>query len=112
MTMDEGFGDFDTLTGLAFSMRSINPDTDVTFATAPVMADPANPKVTVVFSSKASSVWKAIIADQPIAPLLDDQSDSPANAAGASPVEPTAGATEGGSQAASEDDILNACSAG
>jgi LCP family protein required for cell wall assembly len=112
MTMDEGFGDFDTLTGLAFSMRGINPDTDVTFATAPVMADPANPKVTVVFSSKASSVWKAIIADQPIAPLLDDQSDSPANAAGASPVEPTAGATEGGSQAASEDDILNACSAG
>lgn len=111
MTMDDGFGDFDTLTGLAFSMRSINPDTDITFATAPVMADPANPKVTVVFSSKAAAVWQAIKHDQPIAPLLDEQSNSPANDAGASATEPTAGAADCGSQAASEEDILNACTA-
>lgn len=112
MTMDEGFGDFDTLTGLAFSMRSINPDTDITFATAPVMADPADPTVTVVFSSKAASVWQAIKGDQPIAPLLDSQSNSPANDAVTSSTEPTVDATDGGSQAASEEDILNACTAG
>src|SRR5680860_482838 len=62
MTMDEGFGDFDTLTGLAFSMRGINPNTDITFATAPVIGDPNDPN-RVIFSSKAASVWHAIIGD-------------------------------------------------
>jgi len=80
LRMDDAFGNVDTLTGLAFSLRGLDPSTDFTFATAPVMADPANPKVTVVFTNKASQVWQALIADQPIAPLLDDQSASPSNA--------------------------------
>lgn len=108
MTMDEGFGDFDTLTGLAFSMRSINPATDITFATAPVVGDPSDPN-RVIFSSKATSVWQAIIDDQPIAPLLDAQSNSPANE-DVVVVEPSPGTT-GGSQAPSEEEILSACTA-
>ena len=117
LTMDDGFGSADALTGLAFSLRRLNPSNDFTFATAPVMADPANPKVTVVFTSTASKVWQAIIDDQPIAPLLDAQSDSPANEApdadsGATldgVATPDAG---GGSGAASEEEILNACTVG
>ncbi len=114
MTMDEGFGDFDTLTGLAFSMRGINPNTDITFATAPVMGDPSNPNH-VIFSSKAKSVWQAIIGDQPIAPLLDAQSSAPVNdstvATGTGSTDPSA-APVGGSNAPSQEDILNACTTG
>lgn len=114
MTMDEGFGDFDTLTGLAFSLRGINPNTDITFATAPVIADPNDPN-RVIFSSKAASVWQAIIGDQPIAPLLDAQSSAPINdstiATGSGATDPSA-APVGGSTAPSQDDILNACTAG
>jgi len=114
LTMDEGFGDLDTLIGLAFSMRSINPTTDVTFATAPVVGDPNNSNH-VIFSSKAPAMWEAINADQPIAPLLDAQSASPANdpAVTADPdPDPSAPATSGGSNAPSEQDILDACTVG
>ncbi len=114
MTMDEGFGDFDTLTGLAFSMRGINPNTDITFATAPVRGDPNDPNH-VIFSSKAADVWQAIIGDQPIAPLLDAQSSAPVNdstiATGTGTTDPSA-APVGGSTAPSQDDILNACTTG
>jgi len=111
MTMDKDFGDFNTLTGLAFSMRSINPNTDITFATAPVIGDPTNPNH-VIFSSKAESVWQAIIGDQPIAPLLDAQSSAPVNdSTVATGTEPSA-APAGGSNAPSQDDILNACTTG
>ncbi len=117
MTMDEAFGNFDALTGLAFSLRGINPTTDITFATAPVVADPSDPN-RVIFSSKARAVWDAIIADQPIAPLLDAQSNSPANEPTTEPAtgtgtvtDPSAPATTGGSTAPSEQDILNACAA-
>jgi LCP family protein required for cell wall assembly len=128
MTMDEGFGDFDTLTGLAFSMRGINPNTDITFATAPVMGDPTDSNH-VIFSPKAKAVWQAIIGDQPIAPLLDAQSNAPVNdmtvstgagsTTGTDPATATdTGATHapaapaGGSTAPSQEDILNACTAG
>ncbi|MCB2411543.1 LCP family protein [Demequina sp. TTPB684] len=116
LTMDDGFGDLDTLIGLAFSMRSINPSTDVTFATAPVTGDPAN-RNHVIFSSKAPAMWEALRTDQPIAPLLDAQSASPANedtiGTDAAPVtDPSAPADPGGSQAPSQEDILNACSVG
>lgn len=114
MTMDEGFGDFDTLTGLAFSMRGINPNTDITFATAPVQGDPSDPN-RVIFSAKAPAVWQAIISDQPIAPLLDAQSNAPANDStiptGTDPSDPSA-APAGGSTAPSQQDILDACAAG
>lgn len=114
MTMDEGFGDFNTLTGLAFSLRSINPNTDITFATAPVVADP-NDRNRVIFSSKAPAVWKAIVKDKPIAPLLDAQSNAPVNdqkiSTGKDSTDPSA-APAGGSNAPSEEDIFNACDAG
>lgn len=114
MTMDEGFGDFNTLTGLAFSMRGINPNTDITFATAPVQGDPADAN-RVIFSSKAPAVWQAVIDDQPIAPLLDAQSNAPANdttiPTGTDPSDPS-GAPAGGSSAPSQQDILDACAAG
>ena len=111
MTMDEAFGDFNTLTGLAFSMRSINPNTDITFATAPVQGDPTNPNH-VIFSSKADAVWQAIIDDQPIAPLLDAQSSAPVNDSTISTGTDPAGAPAGGSTAPSQEDILNACTTG
>ncbi len=114
MTMDDGFGDFNTLTGLAFSMRGINPNTDITFATAPVVGDPADAN-RVIFASKAGSVWQAIINDQPIAPLLDAQSNAPVNdstiATGTGVTDPST-APVGGSTAPSQDDILNACTTG
>ena len=121
MTMDEGFGDFNTLTGLAFSMRGINPNTDVTFATAPIIGDP-NDSNHVIFSSDAPAVWQAIINDQPIAPLLDAQSNAPVNdstiATGTGGTDPSAAPSSpaatpaGGSTAPSQEDILNACTAG
>ncbi len=114
MTMDEGFGDFDTLTGLAFSMRSINPNTDITFATAPVTGDPTDSNH-VIFSSKADAVWQAIIDDRPIAPLLDAQSSAPVNdstiATSTGTTDPSA-APVGGSNAPSQKDILDACATG
>ncbi|WP_291377584.1 LCP family protein [Demequina sp.] len=112
LTMDDGFGDLDTLIGLAFSMRSINPSSDVTFATAPVVGDPNN-RNHVIFSSKADAVWQAIIDDQPIAPLLDAQSASPANESNVvTAPSPGTPETSGGSDAPSQDDILDACAAG
>ncbi len=116
MTMDEDFGDFNTLTGLAFSMRSINPNTDITFATAPVVDDPSDPN-RVIFSSKAPAVWQAIIDDQPIAPLLDAQSNAPTNdqsigtGIDTDVTDPSAAPTSG-STAPSQEDILNACTVG
>ncbi len=114
MTMDKDFGDFDTLTGLAFSMRGINPNTDITFATAPVVGDPAD-RNRVIFSPKAESVWQAIIDDQPIAPLLDAQSSAPVNDStvetGTGSTDPSA-APAGGSNAPSQKDILDACTTG
>jgi LCP family protein required for cell wall assembly len=114
MTMDKDFGDFDTLTGLAFSMRGINPNTDITFATAPVMGDPSNANH-VIFSSKADAVWQAIIKDKPIATLLDAQSNAPVNdstiATGTGSTDPSS-EPMGGSSAPSEEDILNACKTG
>ena len=88
-------------------MRSLNPSTDITFATAPVEADPADHN-RVLFSSRAAAVWNALKTDQPIAPLLDSQSNSPANTdAGkaAAPATAGTGAVDPNSQAG----ILAAC---
>ncbi len=113
LTLDERLGSLDYMAGLGFSLRSLNPSTDITFATAPVMDDP-NIRFRVVLTSKAPAVWDALKADQPIAPLLDAQSNSPANDGAVVPTEPTAGTPDatGGSQAATEQEILDACSVG
>lgn len=80
LTVDTQMGDLNYIGGLAYSMRSLNPSTGITFATAPIEAYPADHNK-VQFTSKAAAVWQALNADQPIAPLLDSQSNSPANTA-------------------------------
>lgn len=93
MTVDESLGDLDFLAGLAFSLRSLSPSAGIVMATAPVEAYPADTN-RVQFSKRAKDMWAAILNDQPIAPLLDAQSASPANSpevtqAPVPPVEPT-----------------------
>lgn len=78
LTMNENFSDVAYLTGLAFSLRNLDPSTGIIMATAPVEAYPENPNH-VQFSRKADALWAAIASDQPIAALLDQQSASPAN---------------------------------
>ena len=112
LTVDTQMGDLNYVGGLAYSLRGLNPSTGITFATAPVGAYPADPN-RVQFTSNATAVWDALIADQPIAPLLDAQSNSPANTAttGGAAAAPTTGAT-GGTAAVdpnSQAGILAAC---
>jgi len=78
LTVDEELGSLDYVGGLAFSLRNLDPVNGIVMATAPVEAYPADPN-RVQFSYKAEAMWEALIADQPIAPLLDDQSASPSN---------------------------------
>lgn len=111
LTVDPKLGDLDYLGGLAFSLRSLDPSTGIIMATAPVETYPADPNK-VQFSSKAPALWAAIVADQPIAPLLDKQSASPANtpidAGAATPADP---GTEGAAvDPNSQEGILAACS--
>ena len=111
LTVDEELGSLDYLGGLAFSLRNIEPVSGLVMATAPVEAYPADPN-RVQFSGKADAIWDAIIADQPIAPLLDEQSESPSNTetgtgAATDPTVVTPGTVDPNSQ----DGILAACTA-
>ena len=122
LTVDEELGSLDYLAGLAYSLRGLDPSTGIVMSTAPVETYPAD-HYRVQFSNKASAMWAAIIADQPIAPLLDAQSNSPSNAVGADAGTPATGgaapaidagppATEGAAPAvdpSSQDGILAAC---
>ncbi|NYI40782.1 LCP family protein [Demequina lutea] len=113
LTVDPDLGNLNYVGGLAYSLRSLNPSTGITFATAPEEAYPPDPKNRVQFSGKAKAVWQAIIADQPIAPLLDSQSNSPANTAPAAgtAVAPTTGTATGAATVDpnSQAGILAAC---
>lgn len=114
LTVDEQLGDLDYLGGLAYSLRGLDPGTGIVMSTAPVETYPADHN-RVQFSKKAASIWAAIIADQPIAPLLDAQSASPANTAtdaGGAVTDPGTPATDGATPAVdpnSQDGILAAC---
>jgi len=111
LTVDNDLGSLDYVGGLGFSMRNLNPSTGLVFATAPVVGDPTNANH-VIFSSKAAAIWQAIIADQPIAPLLDAQSNSPANTATGAATDPGTPATDGAAPAVdpnSQEGILAAC---
>ena len=110
LTVDESLGDLDYVAGLAFSLRNLNPGSGIVMATAPVETYPQD-KNRVQLSKKAQAVWDAIIADQPIAPYLDNQSANPIN----EPVDPSAPATppaEGEVDPHSEEGILAACQVG
>lgn len=114
LTVDEDLGNLEFVGGLAYSMRGINPSTGLVFSTAPVEGYPAD-RNKVQFSKKAAAVWAAIIADQPIAPLLDDQSSSPANTSTEAATDPGTAvtpATPGAAPAVdpnSQEGILAAC---
>lgn len=121
LTVDEKLGDVNYLGGLAFSLRHLDPGNGIVMATAPVETYPADHN-RVQFSRKAPAIWEALRNDQPIAPLLDQQSASPANEVGVS--DSTAGGStdaggangEGGSSSVdidqhSEQAILDACPA-
>lgn len=113
LTVDEELGSLDYVGGLAYSLRNLDPSAGIVMATAPVEAYPADHN-RVQFSSKANALWQAIIDDQPIAPLLDAQSASPANTTtdGGTAAVPTTG-TDTGTAAVdpnSQDGILAACS--
>ena len=118
MTVDNQLGDLSYDGGLAYSLRGLNPTAGITFATAPVEAYPADPN-RVQFSKKAAAVWQAIIDDQPIATLLDAQSNSPANTATGTATDPGTTGTAAGTPATpgaapavdpnSQDGILAAC---
>jgi len=112
LTVDEQMGDLSYLGGLAYSLRGLSPSAGIVMATAPVETYPADHN-RVQFSKKAGSIWQAIIADQPIAPLLDSQSASPANAAaGTAPAATTGPApTAGATNTDSADAIIADCAA-
>ena len=65
LTVDNGLT-LATMTGLAYSARSVRSG-DIVFMTIPV-ADSAQEWGRVVWTSKATSVWANMAADQPIAP--------------------------------------------
>jgi len=104
LTVDEEFGSLDYLGGLAFSLRGLDPSTGIVMATAPVETYPAD-HFKVQLNGKAPAVWQALLDDQPIAPLLDAQSASPANTATDS--EPIG---DGSIDPNGQDGILAACS--
>ncbi len=120
LTVDEKLGDVNYLGGLAFSLRHLDPGAGIVMATAPVETYPADPN-RVQFNRKAPAMWEALRNDQPIAPLLDKQSASPANdvgatspdAGGSSDGDSSGGAAGGsGTNPHSEEAILNACQVG
>jgi LCP family protein required for cell wall assembly len=115
LTVDTQMGDLTYIAGLGYSLRGLNPSTGITFATAPIEAYPPDHN-RVQFTSKAAEVWQALNADQPIAPLLDKQSNSPANTAAkdgtaAVPAAPATGTPTGAPAVDpnSEAGILAAC---
>ena len=120
LTVDEKLGDVNYLGGLAFSLRHLDPGSGIVMATAPIETYPENP-YRVQFNRKAPAMWEAIRNDQPIAPLLDQQSASPANEVGATSPD-AGGSADGGASgdasggsdtsAHSEEAILNACQVG
>ncbi len=111
LTVDADLGDLTFVGGLAYSLRGVDPSTGLVFSTAPVEAYPADHN-RVQFSKKAKAVWQAIIADQPIAPLLDAQSGSPANTGATPGTDGGAVAPDGGTAVVdpnSQEGILAAC---
>ena len=94
LTMNQDLADLSYLAGLGFSLRNLDPGTGIVVATVPLEPYPPDPRNKVQLSAKAVAMWDAIIADEPIAPLLDQQSGSDINAPQLT-AEPTPSATPG-----------------
>ena len=61
----EGLGNLTFLAGLAYSMRGLDVDTNLSFVTMPFVPDMADPN-RVRPSTQADRVWQALIDDTPI----------------------------------------------
>ncbi|GAB3172780.1 LCP family protein [Myceligenerans halotolerans] len=95
MTMDDETAQLDNLTGLAYSLRNLRPES-VTFQTVPYAADPYAPASNVVWTSEATLLWENLKHDRPLdhdpatasaSPEATDQTSS-APGASASPSAP------------------------
>lgn len=104
LTMDEDLASTQRLVGLAFSLRNLDPDTGIVFATAPYEAYPAD-RNRVQLSAAAGDIWEALRIGEPIAPLLDEVSASPANA----PAPSSAPASPGAPTEPGVNPVLDAC---
>src|SRR5699024_8245351 len=63
VTASSDFGSISALSGLAYSMRTIDP-ADISFVTVPVVdrGDGAN----VLWTQEATALWEAVAADEPL----------------------------------------------
>ncbi|GAA1861589.1 LCP family protein [Myceligenerans crystallogenes] len=80
MTMDEQTARIDYLTGLAYSLRGLRPET-VTFVTVPWGSDPYNSS-NVVWTDEAALLWENIQQDRPVGHDPAAASTAPAAAEG------------------------------
>jgi LCP family protein required for cell wall assembly len=115
VTMDEQLGNIDGYSvGLGLSLRNLNTKTGIVMATVPVKGYAPDPN-RVEFSAAAAPIFAAMASDQPIAPLLDKTSASPANdpEAGQEPSTPASPGTDGGTGTEppreTEEEILASC---
>ncbi|GAB4083696.1 LCP family protein [Myceligenerans cantabricum] len=111
MTMDDATARLQNLTGLAYSLRGVQPE-DVTFLTVPYATDPADIN-NVVWTSEADLLWDNLKHDRPANqdPAAAAASASPgtSDAPGASaPPSPVAGETIEPAASPSADDVKEA----
>jgi anionic cell wall polymer biosynthesis LytR-Cps2A-Psr (LCP) family protein len=111
VTMDEQLGNIDGYSvGLGLSLRNLDPKAGIVMATVPVKGYAPDPN-RVEFAAGAPAIFAALAQDQPMAPLLDKNSASPANdpeaAAAPDPAAPPAGGAEESNR--EEAEILASC---
>ncbi|GAB2454276.1 LCP family protein [Xylanimonas ulmi] len=93
LTMSSNFASLTGLTGLAYSLRNVRPDT-ITFMTVPWGANPAD-KNTVVWTSAAGVVWENMRNDVPVGtPAGGVTSPAPADDAAGSAAAPDESPTD------------------
>lgn len=109
IVMDEQLANIDGYTaGLAFSLRNFDTRTGMVMATVPVRGYAPDPN-RVEFAPAAQAIFAAMANDEPIAPLLDRNSASPANDPEAGMIlDPTAEEYTGPIRE-SQEEILAAC---
>ncbi|WP_239078942.1 LCP family protein [Cellulomonas marina] len=90
LTTDPGLSSIADLTGLAFSLRGIDP-ASITFLTIPFGPAPSDPN-RVVWTPEADAVWAAIAADQPLPSSEPAAPAAPATTDPAAPADPAASA--------------------
>jgi len=106
----------DGLTGLAYSLRDVRPDT-ITFMTVPWGTDPNN-AANVVWTDEAETVWENLRQDVPVTTPTDGATPAPSNSSAADPSDaaPTQAAApapaetkEAGKEAFTSADVTAVC---